>query len=220
MKLLILDGPRDPRGRECIHYRGTYRAHPTYCDALPEDSAINTLFFWFLEAGGELGVVSDPGKALRFAALWNKQITRPGDFEVIEVTSGDAATETAGEFLGYDMSAGYNNSLLRSGLKSGARPGTVADCVWQEWKSINTSYAPQLNNAGLFPTFQRANECLEAMVKIQDASLGFFEGGDLRRFEITGIYLVSYFPDSASHWESATQPVLLNKRRALSETSE
>jgi hypothetical protein len=35
------------------------------------------------------------------------------------------------------------------------------------------------------------SDCLEAMIKLQDASPGFFEGGDLRRFEVTGLYLVS-----------------------------
>jgi hypothetical protein len=54
----ILDGPRNPRNRECPQYRGTYRTHPTYCDAPPEDDEINTLFFWFLEAGGESDVAS------------------------------------------------------------------------------------------------------------------------------------------------------------------
>jgi hypothetical protein len=190
MKLLILDGPRDPRCA-CSNYRGTYRAHPTFCDALPENDEINKLFFWFLEVGGELGVVDNLDKALRFAALWNKQVTRPGNFEVVEVTSGKVPPESGGGFLGYDLSAGYNNSLLRSGLKSGTRPGTVSDSVWQAWESTKTSFTHALNDAGLFQTSQLANDCLEAMAKIQDASPGFFEGCDFRRFEVTGVYLVS-----------------------------
>jgi hypothetical protein len=190
MKLLILDGPRDPRCK-CPNYRGTYRAHPTFCDALPENDEINRLFFWFLEVGGELGVVDDLDKALRFAALWNNQTARQGHFEVVEVTAGTAVPESGGKFLGYDLSAGYNNSLLRSGLKSGTRPGTVSDSVWRAWESAQASFAHELNDACLFQTYQRADDCLEAMAKIQDASPGFFEGCDLRRFEVTGLYLVS-----------------------------
>jgi hypothetical protein len=190
MKVLILDGPRDPRC-ECPNYRGTYRAHPTFCDALPEDDEINKLFFWFLEVGGELGVVDDLDKALKFASLWNKQAARPGHFEVVEVTARNAAPESGGKFIGYDLSAGFNNSLLRAGLKSRISPGTVSDSVWRAWESAKTSFAHELNDAGLFQTYQRANDCLEAMAQIQDASPGFFEGCDLRRFEVTGLYLVS-----------------------------
>ena len=130
-------------------------------------------------------MVDDLAKARRFAALWNKQPSRPGDFEVVEVTSWKEAPETDGEFLGYDLSAGYNNSLLRTGLKPVVKPSDISDSIWRQ------CYAHRLNDADLFQTSQQASQCLEAMAKIQDVYPGFFEGGDLRIFEVTGLYLVS-----------------------------
>src|SRR5215472_4294200 len=113
MNFLILNGPRCPRAAAYPHYRGTYRAHPTCCEGLPEDSEINKLFFWFLEEGGELGVVHDLSKALRYVELLNAY-PLPGysHFEVVEVTGGDEAPQVGGELLGFDVSSGYNNSLL------------------------------------------------------------------------------------------------------------
>ena len=191
MKLLILDGPRDPQTAECFSYHGTYRAHPTYCETLPEGHEINRLFFWFLQTGSELGVVEDAKKALRFAELWNTQLTGQGRFEVVEVTDGDSGSESGGTFMGFDLSAGYNNSLLRCGLKSGARPAGISQSVWDDWELIRRSYIPQLNSAGLFGTVVTASDCLQSMIALQDTSANFFEGGDLRRFQVTGLYLVS-----------------------------
>src|SRR5439155_26446134 len=117
MKLLILNGPRDPQPIQNPLYRGTYRSHPTHCDALPDDHEINKLFFWFLEEGGELGVVHNLSKALRFAELLNSYFAGRQHFEVIEATEGDSTPESGGALLGFDLSAGYNNSLLWWGLK-------------------------------------------------------------------------------------------------------
>lgn len=191
MKLLIVDGPRDPRAAECPSYRGTYRAHPTYCDSLPADHEINSLFFWFLQTGGELGVVEDLKKALRFAELWNTQLEGRETFEVVEVTDGDSGPESTGAFMGFDLSAGYNNSLLWCGLKSGVRLEAISQSVWDDWESIRRSCIAQLNGAGLFRTAAAASECLRSMIAIQDVSANFFEGDDLRTFRVTGLYLVS-----------------------------
>jgi len=191
MKLLILDGPRDTRSVECSGYRGTDRAHPTYCDALPESHEINRLFFWFLQAGGELGVVGDLNKALRFAELWNAQISGQGTFEVVEVTDGDASPESGGTLLGFDLSAGYNNSLLPCGLKSGPKADAIPATVWDAWESIRRSYIPELNCNWLFQSADISSTCLQEMITIQDALPNFFEGGDLRSFQTTGLYRVS-----------------------------
>ena len=63
MNLLILNGASYPTCSPNHHYRGTDRKVPTYCDALPRDHEINQLFRWFLEEGGESGVVHESFKS-------------------------------------------------------------------------------------------------------------------------------------------------------------
>ena len=132
MNLLILNGPRDSRADKYPSYRGTYRAHPTYCDSLPSDHEINQLFFWFLDEGGESGVVHNLAKALRYVELLNQHpLPGYGPFEVVEVTDRDAPAQAGGRLLGFDLSSGYNNSLLssqlelRSGINVLPEPGGV-----------------------------------------------------------------------------------------------
>ncbi len=191
MKLLILDGPRAPQGVECPNYRGTYRAHPTFCEASSEHDEINRLFFWFLESGGELGVVGDITKALRFAELWNIRMAGKGSFEVIEVIEGNAVPESQGRCIGFDLSAGYNNSLLWCGLKFGGSLEGIPQPVRDMWNSLRDLYAPQLNRNGLFQTCEIASECLRSMRALQDLSPNFFEGGEFGSFQVTALYLAS-----------------------------
>lgn len=211
MKLLILNGPRDPRAAAFSHYRGTYRAHPTYCEALQKDHEINNLFFWFLREGGETGLVHDLTKALRYAELLNMHLSEfnPGfaHFEVIEVTDGDTHGDAKGRLMGFDLSAGYNNSLLwwwgqgtepnaatsvgqtgntPPGISTFPKPILVLDDL------IHRFYAPELNRNGLFKTTATASECLKAMDALQQLCPNFYEGEDLRAtFCVVGLYLVS-----------------------------
>lgn len=191
MKLLLLDGPRDPRAARSVHYRGTSRAHPTYCDALPEDHEINRLFHWFLEEGGELGVVRDRKKALRFAELRNSYLPASGHFEVVEVTDGAEPPEVGGLFMGYDLSEGYNNSLLVWELRSFLSGNSLAQPIRELCDLLSRYYSPQLNGQGLFQTVEMASLCLKSMTALQDLSPNLFEGGDLRRFKVVGLYRVS-----------------------------
>lgn len=189
MKLLILDGPRDPHAADCPPYRGTYRAHPTYCDAFSEHDEINKLFFWFLESGGELGVVGDLTKAVRFAELWNTQLGGKESFEVLEATDDNSNPERGVTLVGFDLSAGYNSSLLWCGLKSGTGLASLSPPVRDRWESLRQTYIPELNQNGLFQTLEAASDCRRSMIALQDLSPNFFEGGDLRRFLVTGLYL-------------------------------
>jgi hypothetical protein len=191
MNLLILDGPRDPRPGNNPLYRGTSRAHPSHCDELPDDHEINKLFFWFLEEGGQLGVVRDITKALRFAELWNARLKEKNRFEVVEVADGDAHPQSSGVFLGFDLSAGYNNSLLSSGLKQFLGVNQLREPVRELWDLVSRHYAPQLNGQGLFQTFEVASLCLRAMTALQDLSPNLFEGGNLREFRVVGLYSVA-----------------------------
>lgn len=211
MKLLILNGPRDPRAAAYPRYRGTYRAHPTYCEALQEDHEINKLFLWFLEEGGESGLVHDLSKASRYTELLNLHLSefKPGfaHFEVIEVTDGDTPGYAEGRLMGFDLSAGYNDSLLwwwglatqpraapsvgqpgntSPGMSTFPKPILVLDGL------IHRFYAPQLNRNGLFQTPTTASECLGAMDALQQLCPNFYEGEDLRAaFCVVGVYLVS-----------------------------
>jgi len=193
MNLLVLDGPRDPRPGTNPLYRGTYRAHPTHCETAPDDDEINRLFFWFLEEGGELGVVKDPLRALRFAELWNKRLVA-GRFEVLEATESSARPESDGHFIGYDLSAAYNNSLLVSGLRSLESINLLPLPVREMLDLLNRHYAPQLNAQGLFQSIEVACLCLRSMVALQVLHPNLFEGGDLRDFQPVGLYRVTSAP--------------------------
>jgi hypothetical protein len=193
MNILILNGARDPRPGNNPLYRGTYRAHPTHCGQLPDDHEINQLFFWFLEEGGQLGVVRNVAKALRFAELWNGLLKGKGHyFEVIAVTDENAHTVGSnGVFIGYDLSAGYNNSLLSGGLKQSAGVNRLAEPIRELCDLVSRHYAPQLNDQGLFETWEVASLCLRAMTALQDLSPSLFEGGNLREFRPEGLYRIA-----------------------------
>jgi hypothetical protein len=191
MNLLILDGPRDHRAGNNPLYRGTYRAHPTHCDELSDDDEINKLFFWFLEEGGELGVVRDVSKALRFAELWNERLPPKYGFEVVEVTEGNMRPQNTGKFVGFDLSAGYNNSLLSSGLRQSLGVSQLVEPIRDLWDLVGRHYAPQLNVQGLFQTSEIASLCLRSMIALQDLCPNLFEGGNLRDFRCVGLYIIA-----------------------------
>jgi hypothetical protein len=190
MNFLILNGPRDQGQGKNPLYRGTYRRHPTHCGELHDDSEINQLFFWFLEEGGELGVVRNLPKALRFAELWNARLPESGHFEVVEVMEENAPAQGNGDFIGFDLSSGYNNSLLSTGLKPFAAVNQLRAPIRELVDLLCRHYAPQLNGQGLFQTFEVASLCLRTMIALQDLSPNLFEGGDLRDFRPIGLYLV------------------------------
>jgi hypothetical protein len=192
MNLLILNGPRDPRAAKYPQYRGTYRAHPTYLDSASRDHEINQLFFWFLEEGGELGLVHDPPKALRYAELLNERIDKSKPFEVVEVTKGNAPPLAGVEFLGFDLSAGYNNSLLWWwGLEPQMAGDAVPGPVREVGNLIYRYYGPQRNQYGLFKELQVTSECLQSMDALQQLSPNLYEGENLKpSFEAVGLYLL------------------------------
>jgi hypothetical protein len=192
MNLLILNGPRDPRAAKYPSYRGTYRAHPTYCDALPNDHEINQLFFWFLEDGGELGLVHDLAKASRYVELLN-QNPLPGykQFEIVEVTSPDSPQQAGGRLLGFDLSAGYNSSLLWWGLEPQLEPNAVREPIGELVDLAYRYYAPRLGPCGLFQTPEIASQCLRSMDALQRLSPNLYEGEDLiPSYRVVGVYLV------------------------------
>jgi uncharacterized protein with NRDE domain len=183
MNLLILNGPCC-RGAN-PQYRGTYRARPTYCDDASSQDEINLLFSWYLMEGGESGVVHDLAKAGRFAELSNIRLDRE-NFEVIEVTHAGVSAQSGGISLGFDLSAGFNNSLLWWGLKYDGSIDTLRE-VDESWKSASRYYSKKLNRYGLFSSEDLAIDCRNAMISLQSLSPNFFEGGDLSEFCVTQV---------------------------------
>ena len=169
------------------HYRGTERAHPTYCDSFPEQHEINRLFLWFLEEGGEAGVVHNLEKARRYAELLKLHI-KGQSFEVIEVVDESNTPSCGGEFLGFDLSLHYNSSLLTWGFKSLPGLNGIPEPIHILCELLNRFYAPQLNGAGLFNAHEAAASCLRSMIALQTLSPNLFEGGDLGRFKVIGVY--------------------------------
>jgi hypothetical protein len=168
---------------------GTYRAHPTYFEPLPSDHEINQLFHWFLEEGGEIGVVHDLRKAMRYAQLLNQFATGIKQFEVIEVTDGEAS-RIGFELLGFDLSAGYNNSLLSWGLESQPGVSGLSEPIRELVDLVCRFYGPRLNSYGLFQEPRTASECLRSMDALQVLSPNLFEGGELKgTFNVVGLYL-------------------------------
>jgi hypothetical protein len=139
-------------------------------------------------------MVRDRGKALRFAELWNARLKEEGPFEVIEVADGDAPSESGGHFIGFDLSSGYNNSLLSWGLKLSVGTNELAEPVRDLCELLSRHYAPQLNGQGLFQNYEAASGCLRSMTALQGLSPNLFEGGDLREFRPVGLYTVASRP--------------------------
>lgn len=93
-------------------------------------------------------------------------------------------------FLGFDLSSGYNNSLLASGLESFGAADQLPATVRELWEATRHRYAPELNDRGLFQTFETALGCLKALQSLQDIHPNMFEGGDLRDFEVVQLFKV------------------------------
>jgi hypothetical protein len=148
------------------------------------------LFSWFLDEGGELGVVHNQAKAQRFAQLWNQHQPVTDRFEVVEVTDGELAPATRGTLIGFDISAGYNYSLLSWGLDI---PSSASKLDWRVRdlsELLCSHYAPLLNSNGLFDTARIALSCLSSMKALQGFSPNLFESGGLSEFKVTGVYRV------------------------------
>ena len=187
MKLLILNGVYTrPSGRN-LSYRGTFRINPTYCDDLPSDHELNKLFMWYLEEGGESGVVHDLPKAIRIAELCNAQAPQH-QFEVLEVLDGNDAPRGDQALIGFDLSEGYCNSLLQCGLKQFTGALKLPSAIREFSELLSRHYAPQLNVSGLFQTLEVASSCLQSMIALQSLSPSIYEGGDLSRFKVVGVY--------------------------------
>jgi hypothetical protein len=161
------------------NYRGTYRCHPYHCDAVSDSHKANQAFFWFVEAGGEIGVVHDVAKALSLVAAYGELKQR---FEVIEVSQGRSTPVHNSEFLGVDLSCMFNYSLLASGLDfapfhgASDRDDSLLQQIAPLIELVSRHYRPKLNSNGLFGNIEDAEHCLACMLALQRICPNLWEG--------------------------------------------
>ncbi len=186
--LLILDGPLWPKLRPNPRYRGTCRMSTMHFDNLPEEHEANKLFHWFLEEGGELGVVHNEKKAYRLCELANLY-TREQSYEVIEAVEPNSTPIHAGEFLGFDISCGLNNSLLWWGLTPSV---SEQECASERVLAniVFSFFSEKLNDNGLFTEIVVANRCRSALLALQAIEPNLLEGGSLEKFQIVGLFRI------------------------------
>lgn len=191
MNLLILG---TTTAAESPSYRGTLRAHPYHVDRLPDSHPVNQAFFWYCEEGGELGAVHNLARARDlvhlYAALWP-----PQRFEIIEVTAERAEPMVGSSFLGFDISSGFGDSLLASGLELVRLP--LLDTFSPERKTfllpllevVQRFFQPKLNELGLFPRFEDAEFYLHCLRSIGRVEPGLFEEQAII-YKIIGVWKV------------------------------
>jgi hypothetical protein len=186
--LLILDGAMYPKMKPNPAYRGTCRMCPTHFDNLPEEHEANLLFYWFLEEGGELGVVHDERKARQLCNFCNTFGTDKS-YEVVEAVVDNSKPVHEGEFLGFDISQGLNNSLLWWGLtatvpeKNGLPVRVLANVIFG-------LFSERLNDSGLFPDIETAISCRSALIALQALEPNLLEGDSLEKFAVVGLFRI------------------------------
>jgi hypothetical protein len=195
LDLLILKKNLGPGADAAAAYRGTERARPVHFRNLPDTHMANQLFFWFLEEGGERGVVHDLKRAKQLAGLLNLF----GDsvfFEVVQVGTERATTPGRGGFLGFDVSAGFNNSVIRGFVlhdPGGSVPNTpsVDDGPAGELSSLHRRFfLPKLNDHRIFQHYDDADFCLRTARALNTLRPGLIEGTDLSEYAVTSVYKV------------------------------
>lgn len=187
-EFLILNGPRYPSRSPNLAYRGTFRRAPGYFENLPEDHEANGLFLWFLQEGGELGIVHDRQKARRLRDFCNS-CGSGGKFELVEVTDGEKGPFFGEEFLGFDLSQGLNNSLLWAGLDRQV-PGDPGLPIRVLTNTIFRLFSKELNSNGLFSTFETAMQFRASLVALQALEPNLFESDALEKFKPLSIFLL------------------------------
>ncbi len=176
-------------------YRGTCRATPHHVDSLGEDHPVNQAFLWYCEEGGEFGLVHDLAKARELVREY-KKLQTPHHFEIIEVSSQRHYQSTR-TFLGFDLSAGYNYSLLYWGLDLGnVKPSEpIADekyvLIQPLLRLTQEFFQKRLNSNGMFDNYEDASFCLSCMMALQRIYPGLWENEKVT-FEVVGLWELPY----------------------------
>jgi hypothetical protein len=172
-------------------YRGTDRVIPHHVDSLGEEHPVNQAFRWYCEEGGEFGLVHDLARARELVRAY-KKLQPSQHFEMIEVSS-QRHYQPTGMFLGFDLSAGYNSSLLSWGLDlSNVKPSEpIIDekyiLIQPLVRLIQEFFQKRLNSNGLFDDYEDASFCLSCMMALQRIYPDLWENEEVT-FEIVGLW--------------------------------
>ncbi len=192
MDFLILKKSLGPGADLVASYRGTERAHPMHFANLPDNHVANQLFFWFVDEGGTRGVVHDLKRAKQLVELLNLF----GDtvfFEIVQVEASRALVTGKGGFLGFDVSAAFNPSLVRRILLQEDTEKRLqgADTAAYELSALQRAYfVPRLNDHRLFQSYDDAEFCRKTARALSELVPAWIEGSDLSEYAVTALYKV------------------------------
>lgn len=174
-------------------YRGMDRATPTYYAGGNEEHPANQLFFWYLQQGGQSGVIHDIEHAAKLLEAYSK-LDPPQYFEVIEITTHNKPPTLGGELLGFDLASG-SYSLLGWGLEIDRKlPLTMPQTdlyrvIFPLLTLVKEYFQPRLNQNGLFREYATATFCLECMIALQTIRPGLWEDSHTE-FQVVGIWKI------------------------------
>jgi hypothetical protein len=182
-KFLILG---EPFGTSDPLYRGTYRTYPSYVENDSSNSVVNTYFHWFVQQGGELGIVYDRKKALETVEAYAK-LNQSQHFEVIRLLGEKDESGVGEEFIGFDIcSKSYYSPLAWKFYKHSEEEFSAAPLL-----QLAQKYFTQLlNDKGLFSDKGDAEFCLQCLQALDVGWPNLFESGDSKCFEVVGLSIV------------------------------
>ena len=195
MDLLILKKSLKPGIEAASSYRGTERAHPTHFANLPDSHVANQLFFWFVEEGGERGLVHDLKKAKQLVELLNLF----GDsvfYEIVQVGTERDTTSGKGGFLGFDLSAAFRHSIVRrfvlnQELATLPPTDSALDLPVRELTRLHQQFfTPKLNDHRLFTSYEDAEFCLSTARALNALRPCWMEGTLLSEYRVTSLFKV------------------------------
>ena len=150
------------------------------------------MFRWHSDEGGESGIVQDIKKAQTLVETYRRYGVQM-DLEVLEVTD-EGETPVAGKgFLGFDLSAGYHNSLI-SGFSSPVNftqaqsPPAGKRGIDRLAALVHLEVGRNLNGVGLFSNHDIAARCLDYFQAVIEIDSNYYEIGN---YNVVGLYLIS-----------------------------
>ena len=195
-------------GEPTIHdqssgYLGTERFTPCFDIEFDENHPTNQAVIEYIKTASEDDFIDELSKARELVEMF-RNLTPSESYDIVTFTNNKEPLvlppDTDIVFLGYDLSAGFTNSLVPAldqaqnteeilvfdtetnpGFKSSSREPFIFDLL------IEKHFRPMLNKNRLFDDYDTAYFCLECMKSVQKLDPNFYEPYD---FEVTGVYKV------------------------------
>jgi hypothetical protein len=209
MRLLILGEPiaGDESPPFLKSYRGTFRSEPCYPEGFAksvgdEHPTVKLFDWWFdesahdQEANGLIRSLDKAKELVRTYAQYNLQ-----ELEIIEITLNDEVSVLGGEFLGFDLSLGFGDSLLymTGGLAlchdytgwHDPREAQILHQLHPLMCLLEEHFKPLLNTQGLLPDYQIARQCWNCINAIEQFVPDVFDWGGPHKWEIIGLYRIA-----------------------------